>query len=402
MIRTATIAAIALFLQGTANAQMSHHHVSEAACDTTELRCATKVTPAFAPDGTLWLAWMAGGRIVVASSKDRGKTFSTPVAVVDRPLELDWGPDARPKIVVDRQNRIAIAFSIFRDKNFNGEVLYTRSVDGGHSFGKPEPITSNAESQRFEQLALDADGSVFAAWLDKRNRVQPRADNKSYNGAALFFAWSKDGGGTYSEARMVKDNTCECCRISVAFAGSGRPAVLFRNIYPGSVRDHAVVTFRDPATPGEIHRVSHDDWKTEACPHQGPSLAISPKGTYHAVWFTGGGVRKGLFYARSTDGGERFSEPMAVGRPDRNASRPYLLASASGTMIVWKEFDGEKTTVKLMTSGDDGKTWSQPKIIAATADASDHPLLVGHGRETFLSWMTKADGYRIVPIGEGP
>lgn len=402
MIRTATIAAIALLLQGAASAQMSHHHVSEAACDTTELRCATKVTPAFAPDGTLWLAWMAGGRISVASSKDRGKTFSTPVAVVDQPLALDWGPDARPKMVVDRHNRIVIAFSIFRDKNFNGEVLYTRSVDGGHSFAKPVPITPNTESQRFEQLALDADGSVFVAWLDKRNRAQARADDRSYNGAGLFVAWSKDGGGTYSESRMVKDNTCECCRIAVAFAGLGRPAVLFRNIFPDSVRDHAIVTFRDPATPGEIYRVSHDDWKTESCPHQGPSLAISPRGTYHAVWFTGGGVRKGLFYARSTDGGQTFSEPMAVGRPDRNASRPYVLASASDTAIVWKEFDGEKTTVKLMTSGDDGITWSQPKVIAATTDASDHPLLVSHGREAFLSWMTKADGYRIVPIEDAP
>jgi hypothetical protein len=200
----------------------------------------------------------------------------------------------------------------------------------------------------------------------------------------------------------VKDNTFESFRIAVSFASLGRPAVLFRNIFPRSVRDHAIVTFRDPATPGEIYRVSHDDWKTESCPHQGPSLAISPRGTYHAVWFTGGGVRKGLFYARSTDGGQTFSEPMAVGRPDRNASRPYVLASASGTAIVWKEFDGEKTTVKLMTSGDDGITWSQPKVIAATTDASDHPLLVSHGREAFLSWMTKADGYRIVPIEDAP
>ncbi len=402
MIRTAAVAAIALFLQGAANAQMSHHHASEAACDTTELRCATKVTPAFAPDGTLWLAWMGGGRISVARSKDHGKTFSTPVAVFDQPLKLDWGPDARPSMIVDRQNRIAIAFSIFRDKNFNGEVLYTHSVDEGRSFNKPAPITPGTESQRFVQLALDGDGSVFAAWIDKRNRVRASADNQSYNGAALFFSWSKDGGGTYSETRLVKDNTCECCRIAVAFAGSGRPAVLFRNIFPGSVRDHAIVTFGNPAAPEEIHRVSHDDWKTDACPHQGPSLAISPKGTYHAVWFTSGEARRGLFHARSTDGGQTFSEPMAIGRPDRNASRPYVLANGSVATIVWKEFDGEKTTVKLIRSGDDGKSWSQPRDIAATADASDHPLLVGNGSEVFLSWMTKADGYHITQIKDAP
>ena len=32
------------------------------------------------------------------------------------------------------------------------------------------------------------------------------------------------------------------------------------------------------------------------------------------------------------------------------------------TTIVWKEFDGEKTSVKLITSTDAGKTWSQPRV----------------------------------------
>jgi hypothetical protein len=404
MDRTATLATLALVLSCvTATAQMSHQHQhgSEAACDTPELRCATKVTPAFAPDGTLWLTWMAGRRISVAHSNDLGQTFSVPVAVTDALSGLDWGPDARPKIVVDKQNRIVVAFSIFKDKAFNGQVLYTRSTDDG-SFAAPQPITSNTESQRFETLALDADGSVFAAWIDKRNRVDARANNQSYVGAALFFTWLKDGAATSSEARMARDNTCECCRLGIAFAAPGRPVVLFRNIFPGSVRDHAVVTFADPATPGEIHRVSNDDWQIEACPHHGPSLSISPAGTYHAVWFTAGKARKGLFYARSTDGGTTFSEPVAIGRPDRSPSRPYILASAGGAAIVWKEFDGERTTVNVMTSDDDGAAWSQPKAIAATSDASDHPLLVSDGRRIFLSWMTKADGYRFLPIEEMP
>ena len=38
--------------------------------------------------------------------------------------------------------------------------------------------------------------------------------------------------------------------------------------------------------------------------------------------------------------------------------------------------------------------------IATTADTSDHPLLVSDGQKTFLSWMTKADGYRMLPIGD--
>ncbi|MGY3452249.1 sialidase family protein [Bradyrhizobium sp. USDA 4353] len=393
--------AIALLCPLAAQAQMAaHQHGSDAACEGTELRCATKVTPFFAADGKLWLAWMAGGRVSVASSTDNGKTYSAPVPVTEQPLNLDWGPDARPKLVVDGKGTVAVAFSIFRDQAFNGQVLTTRSSDGGQSFAAVRPITASNESQRFEAMALDQDGTVFVAWLDKRNRAPAKAAGRSYEGAGLFVASSRDGGATYAEAALVQDNTCECCRLGLAFAGPGRPVVVFRNIYEGSVRDHAVVTFSDLTTPGEIYRVSTDDWQIKACPHQGPSLTVAPTGTYHVTWFTGGKARKGLFYARSRDSGRTFSEPMALGQADRNPARPFVLATQDVTTLVWKEFDGERTTVMAIQSKDDGATWSKPRALASTDNASDHPLLVANGRQVFLSWMTKSDGYRLQAIGD--
>jgi hypothetical protein len=403
MVHRIAILALALTLiQGSAWAQMSHNHVSESACETTELRCASKVTPAFSEDGTLWLAWMAGGQVSVASSKDGGRTLSTSAQVTQGALDLDWGPDARPKIALDRKGGIAVAFSAFRDKAFNGEVFYSRSTDGGKSFAPPRPITDNTESQRFEALGFDSDGTLFAAWLDKRNRVPVQEAGKKYDGAALFFATSKDGGATYSQAKMAVDNTCECCRLGLAFDPSGHPVIVFRNIFEGSIRDHAIVTFTDQGVPGDVHRVSEDDWQIAACPHQGPSLSIAPNGTYHVVWYTNGKVRKGLFYAQSRDGGKTFSQPVPIGEPSKRPSRPYVMAGPRGTAMVWKEFDGEKTSVNLMTSTDDGKTWSRPRMIAATSDASDHPLLVSDGRQSYLSWISKADGYRLQPIEGEP
>ena len=277
MLRTSLVATLAFSLcQAAANAQMSHHqHASEAACEEVDLRCASKVAPAFVPDGTLWLAWMAGGRISVASSKDQGRGFSTPVQVTKEKLNLDWGPDARPQIVVEKSGGIALAFSTFRDKAFNGQVFTTRSTDGGQSFAELRPITSSNESQRFVTLGLDADGSAFAAWIDKRNRVPAQQEGRKYVGAGLFFASSKDGGATYAEARLASDNTCECCRLGFAFAGPGRPVVVFRNIFEGGVRDHAVMTFADPATPGEVRAVRE---VVTAAPRRGRDTCPCPHG----------------------------------------------------------------------------------------------------------------------------
>jgi hypothetical protein len=62
----------------------------------------------------------------------------------------------------------------------------------------------------------------------------------------------------------------------------------------------------------------------------------------------------------------------------------------------------EHTTVTVMNSRDHGKTWSVPRALAQTSDASDHPLLVSNGRSVFLSWMTRADGYRLLPVEAAP
>jgi hypothetical protein len=93
---------------------------------------------------------------------------------------------------------------------------------------------------------------------------------------------------------------------------------------------------------------------------------------------------------------------MPIGRADRTPSRPFVLAGAGAVWMVWKEFDGEQTTVNMMASRDGGKTWSAPKALAHTSDASDHPLLVSNGQRVFLSWMTRTDGYRLLPLEASP
>jgi hypothetical protein len=358
-------------------------------------------TPAFAPDGTLWVVRPTGNRIVVQRSTDLGKTFAAPVTVTLEPMNLDWGPDARARIVVDPKGQLVVTFGTFQDTNFNGRAYFARSSDGGASFTQPRPLTADTTSQRFEVAGVDPAGRVFAAWLDKRTVAKARAAGRAYPGAALAYAW-EDGDAGFGDTSIALDNTCECCRLGLAFAGAGRPAVVFRNIFPGSVRDHGVITFRDPATQGPVRRVSVDDWKIEACPHHGPALAIAPDGSYHVAWFTDGAARKGLFYARADSGDASYSQPRPLSDASRQPARPYLLANGSALHLVWKEFDGDKVAVRWQVSHDSGRQWSPPRTVAETADASDHPLLVADRQRTYLSWLTKNEGYRLIPLGDQP
>jgi hypothetical protein len=358
-------------------------------------------TPAFGLDGTLWLARPMVDRVTVLRSSDLGKTFSAPVIVTPEPMNLDWGPDARARIAVDSKGGLIVTFAIFQDKNFNGRAFFSRSSDGGASFSRPQPITSDTTSQRFETAGIDPAGKVVAMWLDKRNIAKARAAGRAYPGAALAYAW-EDGEAGFGKTSIALENTCECCRLGLAFSGVSQPAVIFRNIFPGSVRDHAVITFKDATTPGPVRRVSVDDWKIEACPHHGPTLAIAPDGSQHAAWFTDGAARKGLFYARADSAEAPFGKPRALSAPDRQPARPFLLADRSALHLVWKEFDGTKAVVRWQVSLDGGRQWSEARIVADTADASDHPLLVADAGRTYLSWLTKAEGYRLIPLGNQP
>jgi hypothetical protein len=387
----------------TASSMAGMKHGTGGACNAVELKCASTVTPALAPDGMLWLAFDVDNQVYVSHSADRGKSFSSPVAVTPRKVHLDTGPDARASIVVDAKGRVFVAYAIFKDEMFNAEVFFSRSLDGGKSFSAPRPLVpESTASQRFAALAVSPSGNLFATWLDKRGVVAAAKEGKRYDGAAVAYSWSKDGGASFSPSRIAHDNSCECCRIAVGFDGPDRPVVVFRNVFPGMIRDHAILSFKDADTPGPLERVAVDDWHLNGCPHHGPSLSIANTGTYHVVWFTQGNAHKGLFYARSTDKGVHFSQPMALGNADHDLTRPYVTSVPGTAVIVWKEFDGETSAVDMRVSHDDGATWSKPLLAAKTDDASDHPLLVNDGHTIYLSWMTKTGGYHFTQIKDMP
>jgi hypothetical protein len=369
-----------------------------AACTEPTLACATLVTPHFAPDGSLWVAFTANKQILVARSTDHGRTFSQPTAITPEPVRLDGGADSRSRVLVDKQGRVLVTYAIFKDEHYNGQVLFTRSTDGGKTFAPPRPITDDAESQRFQVTELLPDGKIFAAWFDKRNRAQAKAAGRTWFGAALAFATSEDGGASFSTVALAREPTCECCRLGFALTPSGQPVAMFRNIFEGMIRDHAITTFVDAKTAGPVYRVAVDNWELEECPDHGPSLAVADDGSYHAAWLTFGNARQGLFYARSRDGGKTFSEPMALGQEDRQPGRAQVLSVAKTLWLAWKEFDGDVTTIKAMRSGDGGATFAPAKTLLQTTETSDHPILISDGKRGYLSWQTQNEGYRMISL----
>ena len=405
-LKTLLLGVLGLLALNSAFAQMDHPaHMSKMsmgkppACEGGSLDCANAATPFLRADGKLLLAWTSGGKVSVAQSVDMGKTFSLPTVVAEHGKSLDAGGDARPQIVSDAKGNVFLAYAFFKDSKWNAQINTARSTDSGTTFSAPEPLVVNGSSERFPSVLMRPDGNIFITWIDKRLVAVSNKGGQKKLGGSIAYSNSLDSGRTFQTERIANEDSCECCRIGVSLNQKNQPVIIYRAIFPGGVRDHASQIISSNG-PDKIRRIANDGWKTDACPHHGPAIAVSSQGTIHAAWFTQGANRAGVFYANSHNEGASYSEPMRLGKVDASTSRPYLLALGKNVWLVWKEFDGHDTVVVMKQSGDDGKTWSKEAILSKTADYSDHPLLISQGNQVFLSWLTKADGYQLTKIGQ--
>lgn len=391
-------------LSGMAAAQHSHKPAAKApsACSEPTLNCAAAVTPFAASDGGLWLAWSAGGKVSVARSGDGGASFAPPVIVSGAAAAtIDDNGEARPKVFADKSGRVFVTWTTRRDKGYVGTVWLARSTDGGRSFAPAKALSDDTTSQRFETLGFTADGKIVVLWIDKRGAVAAKAAGRHYAGAAVAAAWSEDGGASFGPSRVVAEQSCECCRLGLAAAPDGNLVLTWRQIFDGGIRDHAAATIGTDGL-GPIRRVAVDHWQVDGCPHHGPALAVDRNGTWQVAWFTDGRARQGLFHARSTDSGASFSPPRALGNPDNQPSHPQILALGDTVWLAWKEFDGERAAIITQSSADGGATWTVPHAVATTRDASDHPQLVAVAGQPLLSWLTRVEGWRLLPLQAAP
>ena len=292
---------------------------------------------------------------------------------------------------------------IFQDKNFNGRAYFARSTDNGASFTKPRPITADTTSQRFEVAGVDPSGRVFAAWLDKRNVASARTAGRAYPGAALAYAW-EDGQAAFGDTTVAVDNTCECCRLGLAFAGrrpSGRGVPQHLPGLGARSRGHHVQGRENAGTGSSCERRRLEDRGLSASGaqprHRRRTAPITSPGSPTAP------TRKGVFYARADSADAALFRSRGPCRR-RIASRrgPICSRAAPRCISCGRSSTARKPSCAGRSPTTAAGSWTEARTVADTEDASDHPLLVADGQRVYLSWLTKIEGYRLIALEDQP
>jgi hypothetical protein len=358
-----------------------------------------------ASDGA-WVAaaWAASGAkgtdIYVAVSTDGARTFGSPVRVNDIDGDATVNGEQPPRVLL---NGTTVDVLWVSKRDGVAGIRAAASTDGGRTFAPARSITpAGLEGARgWESAALAADGSVHAVWLDGRHAA-PMDHSKPAAGGHQHVDMRQDvyhamwRGADAPVETPVASNVCFCCKTAVATHG-GDVYVAWRHLFPGGVRDIAIArstdggrTFLDPV------RVSEDNWKIDACPDDGPSLAIDAQGTLQVAWptlVTGpDGPRMAIFQAASRDGGVTFSPRVRVDAATGGPAHPRIAAAGSGgpAAIVWDELAQGARSVMVRTAGaPSGRAVSRGRI-------ASYPAITAAGDGFLVAWTDQSDGPSII------
>jgi len=219
------------------------------------------------------LAYGSDKSIYVATSTDRGESFSPAIKVAEvgvLPLSRHRGPR-----IAFSQNALvvsAVTGSVeatgphAHGLPSDGDLFAWRSTDGGKSWSKGVRINDVPAAARegLHTLASDGRGNLFAAWLDLRN-----------DKTRLYGASSEDGGVTWSPNVLVYESPdgtiCQCCHPTASYAADGTLELMWRNCLDGA-RDFYLVRSKDGRKFGSPEKLGTGTWKINACPMDGGGL----------------------------------------------------------------------------------------------------------------------------------
>lgn len=379
-----------------------------------------------ARSGTVYLAWAQeapgtdpaakGGereydpavQALLARSEDGGHHFATPT-VVNAPEDRVVSSTVSPtRVAVGPEGEVYVLYQ-HRDLSYKpGGWHYGRNVlrlvvshDGGRRFSAPVDVASEAlegvpNSVGMLNLFVAPQGTLYASFLDHREQLGYYIEHQKAPPwdhtppTQLRVARSNNGGKRFERSRLVAKPTCACCGTQLAQGADGPLYATTRGAWKelkGSVdevRDPFVSTSRDGGTSwSEASKIHDDRFKISACPDVSSGLAVDTRGRLHAAWYTGTESHPGVFYARSDDEGQTFSEPVALLTDDWVPYGDVKLTvdSNDNAWVAFEDRRAEKDRIQIARISPQGEVVQSASWLGTAPDvaARDDALIVTWG-----------------------
>ncbi len=362
------------------------------------IHCGSTPSTVIADTGELLSVFVANDHVYFTRADRDTLAFAPPVRVTQEAARIDHNGESRPKIALGRDGAIFVSWTRRLEAHFSGDVYFSRSLDGGSTFDAPRVLrdTPVPSSHRFDVLEVTRSGRLYAAWIDKRDFEAEAGSDHDSAGASIYYAYSDDQGASFSPNRRAAAHSCECCRLAALPAGDDGIRLLWRHVFDGSIRDHALIEIA-PDGPSQLQRVSNEDWELLGCPHAGPHMAAAGTEGVHMAWFTGAPGAGGVHYGyRDFSTGNTVRLKHIDARP--GAGKPQVAVWEDRVDLFWIAAGAEQSDLLHKQSLDAGRSWSPPQTLATSAGAVDHPQLLQERDALWVAWHTRNEGYQLLSL----
>jgi hypothetical protein len=299
----------------------------------------------------------------------------------------------------------------------NYDIFFKKSTDGGLTFGKTINISDNAGFSQHPQIAVSG-SNVYLAWTDDTS------PNKQ-----ILFRMSSDEGSSFGKTLKLSDGLDESYNQEISAYGNN-VYVVWENKYSNTnhVRDTSTTNAMD-GIDGESHagdknainsfdrilfKASTDGGnsfknekiitsRVEGIAQMYPKIAASGNDVY-LTWSLGmltsrvqdrisdyqiNGMdrEQGIFFTKSSDSGESFTNIMKVNSETSHAGESQIAASGNKVYIVWSGNSDNLVPNDLffIKSTDNGNNFTPES--ALSKKSSLNAELAVNGNNVYIIWQ---------------
>lgn len=322
--------------------------------------------------------------IFVKKSSDGGETFEESLNLSANP-----GFSEHPQLSAYNNNVYVVWAD---DTSGNREVLFAKSDDNGSTFGDATSLSNNPSDSFNPEIAVSG-SNVYVVWLDEDDE-----------GSRIMFMASADGGETFGRAMVISDRANSASLAKVA--AYGESAYITWNLVDDEMENGLffVKSSDGGETFGDIIKLNRQD-------NFGEPQIVAYNDTVQVV---SGGLDSvevnGLFFAKSTDGGETFTSGAVDGNgmfvnplnvePAIDGSATDMLLYIAGQVFV--SGNEEILLLALDGSGDEGAVKPIGIVnLSNNKDISECPSIAISGDSIYVVWEDLTPGNHEILYTKG-
>ena len=274
------------------------------------------------------------------------------------------------------------------------DVRIVVSSDAGSAWSAPMSPHDDGTPTEHGFVSLFGLGeSLQAVWLDGRHTSGEHDHEDGAAGAMTLRSASIGDDARLHEPDVEVDaRVCDCCQTDAALTREG-PVVVYRDRSEHETRDIALLRRTSGGWSDPVH-VASDGWKIEACPVNGP--AVDARGdTVVIAWFTAPDVpRVRLVY--SGDGGRTFTQPIEVATGHVAGRVDVVLLPDGRAVVSWLADVPGGAEIRAQPFTRDGPAGEAAVIARAdVARSSGFPQMALTDGALLFAWTRSGDPSQI-------